>query len=47
MAGGEINQAQAPQAAPAVVRGTGSAARYLTEQEIRKIVHQGLSSLSH
>jgi len=46
MAGGEINQAQAPQAAPAVVRGTGSAARYLTEQEIRKIVHQGLSSLS-
>ncbi len=46
MAGGEINLAQAPQAAPAVVRGTGSAARYLTEQEIRKIVRQGLSSLS-
>lgn len=46
MAGEGINLAQSPQAAPAVVRGTGSATRYLTEPEIREIVRQGLSSLS-
>lgn len=46
MVGAGTNPAQSPQAAMAAVRGTGSAERYLTEQEIREIVRQGLSSLS-